>query len=50
MQVTQRHSNNNTEKQYADETARVEITPHKQMMIDLEYFKEELKTDGFEAV
>jgi hypothetical protein len=32
--------------QYADETARVEITPHKQMMIDLEYCTEELKTDG----
>jgi hypothetical protein len=26
--------------QYADETARVEINPHKQMMIDLEYFTE----------
>jgi PP-loop superfamily ATP-utilizing enzyme len=36
--------------QYADETARVEINPHKQMMIDLEYFTEELKTDGFEVV
>jgi hypothetical protein len=36
--------------QYADETARVEINPHKQMMIDLEYFMEELKTDGFEVV
>jgi hypothetical protein len=35
---------------YADETARVEITPHKQTMIDLEYFTEELKTDGFEVV
>jgi hypothetical protein len=35
--------------QYADETARVEINPHKQMMIDLEYFTEELKTDGFEV-
>jgi predicted AAA+ superfamily ATPase len=36
--------------QYADETAIVEINPHKQMMIDLEYFTEELKTDGFEVV
>jgi hypothetical protein len=35
---------------YADETARVEINPHKQTMIDLEYFTEELKTDGFEVV
>jgi hypothetical protein len=35
--------------QYADETARVEINPHKQTMIDLEYFTEELKTDGFEV-
>jgi hypothetical protein len=35
--------------QYVDETARVEINPHKQMMIDLEYFTEELKTDGFEV-
>jgi hypothetical protein len=33
--------------QYADETARVD---HKQTMIDLEYFTEELKTDGFEVV
>jgi hypothetical protein len=36
--------------QYADETARVEINPHRQTMIDLEYFTEELKTDGFEVV
>jgi hypothetical protein len=36
--------------QYADKTARVEINPHKQMMIDLEYFTEELNTDGFEVV
>jgi hypothetical protein len=36
--------------QYADETARVEINPHKQTMIDLEYFTEELKTHGFEVV
>jgi hypothetical protein len=35
--------------QYADENARVEINPHKQTMIDLEYFTEELKTDGFEV-
>jgi hypothetical protein len=35
---------------YADETARVEINSHKQTMIDLEYFTEELKTDGFEVV
>jgi hypothetical protein len=35
--------------QYADETARVEINPHKQTMIDLEYFTEELKTYGFEV-
>jgi hypothetical protein len=35
--------------QYADETARVEINPHKQTMIDLEYFTEELKTNGFEV-
>jgi hypothetical protein len=33
--------------QYADEIARVEINPHKQTMIDLEYFTEELKTNGF---
>jgi hypothetical protein len=36
--------------QYADETKRVEINPHKQTMIDLEYFTDELKTDGFEVV
>jgi hypothetical protein len=36
--------------QYANETARVEIDPHKQTMIDLEYFTEELKTDCFEVV
>jgi hypothetical protein len=36
--------------QYADDTARVEINPHKQTMIDLEYFTEELKTDEFEVV
>jgi hypothetical protein len=30
--------------------ARVEINPHKQTMIDLEYFKEELKADGFEVI
>jgi hypothetical protein len=36
--------------QYANETARVEINPHKQTMIDLEYFTEGLKTDGFEVV
>jgi hypothetical protein len=36
--------------QYADETARVEINPHKQTMIDLEYFTEGLKTYGFEVV
>jgi hypothetical protein len=35
--------------QFADETARFEINPHKQMMMDLEYFTEELKTDGFEV-
>jgi hypothetical protein len=35
--------------QYADKTATVEINPHKQTMIDLEYFTEELKTDGFEV-
>jgi hypothetical protein len=35
--------------QYADETARVEINTHKQTLIDLEYFMEELKTDGFEV-
>jgi hypothetical protein len=35
--------------QYADETAIVEINPHKQTMIDLDYFTEELKTDGFEV-
>jgi hypothetical protein len=34
---------------YADDTARVEINPHKQTMIDLEYFTEELKTDCFEV-
>jgi hypothetical protein len=36
--------------QYANDTARVDINPRKQMMIDLEYFTEELKTDGFEVV
>jgi predicted AAA+ superfamily ATPase len=36
--------------QYADETARVEINPNKQTMIDLEYLMEELKIDGFEVV
>jgi hypothetical protein len=36
--------------QYADETAIVEIYPHTQTMIDLEYFTDELKTDGFEVV
>jgi hypothetical protein len=36
--------------QYADDTAGVEINPHKQTLIDLEYFTEELKTDGFEVV
>jgi hypothetical protein len=35
--------------QYADETARVEINPHKQTMTDLEYFTEELTTYGFEV-
>jgi hypothetical protein len=35
--------------QYADETTRVEINPHKQTMIDLEYLTEELKSDGFEV-
>jgi predicted AAA+ superfamily ATPase len=35
--------------QYVDETARVDINHHKQTMIDLEYFTEELKTDGFEV-
>jgi hypothetical protein len=35
--------------QYADKTARVEINPHKRTMVDLEYFSEELKTDGFEV-
>jgi hypothetical protein len=35
--------------QYADENAIVEINPHKQTMIDFEYFTEELKTDGFEV-
>jgi hypothetical protein len=36
--------------QYADGIARIEINPHKQTMIDLEYFTEELKTNGFEVV
>jgi hypothetical protein len=36
--------------QYDDETARVEINPHKQMMIDLEYFTEKFKADDFEVV
>jgi hypothetical protein len=36
--------------QYDDEMARVEINAHRQMMIDLEYFTEELKADGFEVV
>jgi hypothetical protein len=31
--------------QYADETARIEINPHKQTMIDLKYFMEEIKAD-----
>jgi hypothetical protein len=35
--------------QYADETARVDLNPHKHTMIDLEYFTEELKTYGFEV-
>jgi hypothetical protein len=35
--------------QYSDETARVEINPHKQTMIDLESSTEEMKTDGFEV-
>jgi hypothetical protein len=30
--------------------ARVEINPHKQTMIDLKYFTEEPKSDGFEVV
>jgi hypothetical protein len=34
----------------ADETARIEINPHKQTMIDLEYFTEELKAYDFEVV
>jgi hypothetical protein len=37
-------------KKYADETAIVEINPHKQTMIDLEYFTEDLKADGFQVV
>jgi hypothetical protein len=36
--------------QYAYETAIVEIKPHKQTMIESEYLREELKTDGFEVV
>jgi hypothetical protein len=36
--------------QYADETARIEINPHKQNIIDHKYFTEELKADGFEVV
>jgi hypothetical protein len=36
--------------QYADETARIEINPHKQTILDLQYFTEELKADGFEVV
>jgi hypothetical protein len=35
--------------EYADETARVKINPHKQTMIDFKYFTEELKTDDFEV-
>jgi hypothetical protein len=35
--------------QNADQTARVEINPHTQTMIDLEYFTEELKTDCFKV-
>jgi hypothetical protein len=35
--------------QYANETAKVEINPHKQTMINLVYFTEELKIDGFEV-
>jgi hypothetical protein len=36
--------------QYADEMARIEINTHKQTMIDLKYFMEELKADGVEVV
>jgi hypothetical protein len=35
--------------QYVDETARVEISPHKQTMIDFGYFTAELKIEGFEV-
>jgi hypothetical protein len=36
--------------QYDDETARVEINPHRQTVIDLEYFTEDLTAYGFEVV
>jgi hypothetical protein len=36
--------------QYDDETARVDTNPHKQKIMYLEYFTEELKADGFEVV
>jgi hypothetical protein len=36
--------------QYTDDTARVDINLHKQTIIYLEYFTEELKSDGFEVV
>jgi hypothetical protein len=36
--------------QYAEEKAKIEINPHKQTMIDFEYFTEELKANGFEVV
>jgi hypothetical protein len=37
--------------QYADESARVgAIDPHKQIMVDLEYFVKELRDEGHEVV
>jgi hypothetical protein len=36
--------------QYDDATARVDIKPPRQTMVDLEYFTEELKADGIELV
>jgi hypothetical protein len=48
--VGHNHNVGDARTQYSDETARVEINPHKQTMIDLEYFTEELKTDGFKVV
>jgi hypothetical protein len=36
--------------QYTTQTAREDIHPHKQTMIDLKYCSEDLKSDGFEVI